>query len=418
MKLEHFHDFYFLQALKAGLSSELAKDPSRAFSRSVEKLSSDVDEAMDEIIPNIALRTFVYLYAACLGESRHAREAVAKDFYMPQAQQMHRSGLYEQITNYRPTPQNIDVLVKIFDQEWKSGFGGQAWCKIAKALHMYFTSPPSAFIDYVIDLEHNGGTAFNKTDSKDTLFFIARYPTRLNFFLDYKFSQDILTTRPEFVEELKLTPRVYKLVNRFSTIFHRKEVNWVTPRLDTLDDYLVEWGDESLVEEKKWCEWVDVSYKNEPYASIILEQTGIENIDPSQLTAKQLVYQYKQIVKKALQLAGEFLTPRLEKQLKTKIKRAEKYNQQYTMVEKKETTYQALPITIKHIKGYEYLAEILVPFDGYGTPTQNGFSCKIHVEAGKISAHRGHIANGYSLQLHTNQQNYYFVDKNLESFLD
>ncbi len=421
MKLEHFHDFYFLQALKAGIAREIGNDPDKAFSRSVEKLELDLAKAMDEIIPNIALRTFVYLYAACFGESRHARETVAHMKFMPCTLSMHRTGIYKMSTDYRPTTRNLDALISMFEQRWKSGFGGVAWCKIAKALKMYFTDTPTSFIDHVIDLEHNGGTAFNKEDSNESLDFVAWYPTRLSYFLDYKFSKDILSERPTFLDYLKVTPKVCNLVRRFTTIFRKKPVDWIQPKLDTLDTYMVEWGNEVFEVVEKWSEWADVTNGNFPKAGTLLDMAGLEDIYPGHFTEKGLHLKVTEVKEQAFKHAGIYLTPTLKKQISRKLSEWSKWAMKQTKVEKKSITYQALPVKITPKGGYKFILTICVPFDGYGTESEEGFIAEVEIPGGYdlSKAKEGHItASGSYLQLDANKNNWLFTDKQLEAFLD
>ena len=169
MTMMHFHDFYFLQALDVEISNQIAGSDAK-FSHTVLKLQSDLKEAMDEISENIALRTFVYLYAACVGEARHARHDTAERIFLPETVKRHRGELFGHITNYAPTRQNLNAVVKVFEQPWKAGFGGKAWGDIAKALLTYGKMPDAAWIDHVVDLEHNNGTAFSKEDAKGTLY--------------------------------------------------------------------------------------------------------------------------------------------------------------------------------------------------------------------------------------------------------
>src|ERR1044072_1458248 len=121
MTMFHFHDFYFLQALQAGVMAEISRNPAAQFQHSVEKLQLDIQRTIDDIVPNIALRTFVYLYAACLGEARHARSDSAHRSFLPGTRKSHRHELFAQITNYAPTKQNLNALIEIYSQEWHSG---------------------------------------------------------------------------------------------------------------------------------------------------------------------------------------------------------------------------------------------------------------------------------------------------------
>lgn len=64
MTMAHFHDFYFLEAMQAGLSMAKVTNPEFQFRRSVEKLESDINETFAKLTQTMAFRIYVYLYAA------------------------------------------------------------------------------------------------------------------------------------------------------------------------------------------------------------------------------------------------------------------------------------------------------------------------------------------------------------------
>ena len=142
MLMEHFHDFYYLQALQAAIHMKISANPEQGFRPSVEKLQIDLHEYMDELYPNIALRSFVYLYAACLGESRHARSINVEDRFLTATLTGHRSDIFGIVSKFAPTQKNLESLVDVFAQKWASGFGGAAWRNIAEALLDYRARRP------------------------------------------------------------------------------------------------------------------------------------------------------------------------------------------------------------------------------------------------------------------------------------
>jgi hypothetical protein len=425
MKLEHFHDFYFLQALQEGIRTAVAANPEKAFSKAVEKLTEDVSDFIAELFPNLALRSFVYLYAACLGEARHSRESIAESLWIPETQSMHRAGLYRVATDYRPNKNNLDVLVKVFDQPWSSGFGGKAWKNIADSLVMYFSHPPAAFIDHIIDLEHNGGCVFNKTDARDTLHFEAEYEGNFKMFLDYKFRYDILAQEPDGIYgNLLVTRKTRKLLTRYEIIFNKKPITWVTGGLETLDDYLVEWGNEEFHLEEKWSKGADVSNGNFPKSGDLFSLSGLENLEVTDMTEKEILTASKKAKTKMLKTAGKYLDSKIKLGIESKIKRWVQHATKYAKQPKKSTTYQALPVTVKPGQGnVSLLLEVQVPYDGYGQKTETGFcfetkyffiSNKIFeggVE-GHLEAQNGHIV------LYAKNNMWYMIDKKLEAFFD
>lgn len=433
MRLEHFHDFYFLQALEAAVKREVQANPEKQFSKAVDKLQADIEDAIDVFVPNIALRTFVYLYAACLGEARHARESTARERFIPTTLSLHRTQVYETITEFRPTAKNIQALVNIFDQDWHSGFGGKAWMKIAEALKMYLSHPPASFIDHVIDLEHNGGTAFNKEDALRPLHFCARYPGRLSHFLDYKFEKDILTKPPSFTTKLSVMPKTYALANRYSKIFGKIEVSWIEPELDTLTDYLVEWGDGEIQTVEKWMEWADVHKGNKPTVNGVMAMMNLENIIAQQHTEAELTKKVKDIKKKTLGNIRTHLTPYLKKGINKKVNEWLEWAFKYCKQAKKEHTYSVLPCKVWQLDPNNTFLCFPIPYDGYGTPKSYGFEVKLPAYTLYDELHGtepgfdddkkkyldGHVSiHSTYLGLHLNNNVWYFTDQKLEAFLD
>src|SRR5688572_3633465 len=98
MNLNYLNDFYLLEALKADIVSQCASNPDMEFKHSVSKLREDIQETCEETYPNMALRIFVYLYAACLGEARHAASQKAELFYLTEITEGHRAEVFDKTT--------------------------------------------------------------------------------------------------------------------------------------------------------------------------------------------------------------------------------------------------------------------------------------------------------------------------------
>ena len=362
MEMAHFHDFYFLQALEFAVNNEVSQNPERGFLRSVEKLQEDIAEAQNDIYPKIALRTFLYLYVACLGEARHANDSTAEEFFIPETVQTNRAKLYTDATDYFPTEHNIETLVRVFDQKWSSGFGGGAWKAIAEALYSYKNQSNSFFIDHVVDLEHNNGTAFSKSDAKETIKFDVEYEGHFRYFLDYKFSKNIL--EKSYRDTLKITPRVYKLIERYSMIFGKRMPYWVEPSLVALDDYYIYWNHKELHIEKKWKPNASVQNGNHPLLSDVYEMLGFDDLQRNQYTFAELKKSIQPKIKKAKEtLAPYYKKSEINEQNKDKI-------DEVAGLCKKAAEYWALPVSVKNVKSgpswYVYEVIVKVNIKGFG----------------------------------------------------
>lgn len=258
MSVSHFHDFYYLAALRAALA-----DKTLAFSRAAEKLREDTEALWEDLVPNIALRTFIYLWSATLGEARNACEQ-AKDMFVVQLRGGHREEAYSQVTYFPPDRHNFDVLEAVFSQPWRASFGGKAWLQIVKAMRMYGTVPDAAFIDHVVDIEHNNGTVFSKLEALPCIFFDVTYHGSLHNFLDYKFSCDIL--RDPF-RLIPVSGKVHRLLSRFCTIAQIPQQDWIIAGLDNLTEYVVQWGEGKLATAHKWAPWANTVAHNHPQSA-------------------------------------------------------------------------------------------------------------------------------------------------------
>lgn len=389
MTLDYFHDFYFLQALQANITMRVSANPELQFKKSVEKLKEDVELTISKVIPNIALRVFVYLFAACLGEARHAGEAAAKSRWIPVTRQHERSEIYTMIAEFAPSAENINALVNIFDQKWMSGYGGEAWKRIAEALHMY-AKDPVAFLDYVVDLEHNGGTVFNKSEAKYSIQFRTEYASgRFRRFLDYKFKHNILekSFKGEWGEVLGITQPVQKLLDRYAVVFDTKPVKWVHPSLKTLDEYNVTWGNESIAVEKKWAEGVSVTKGNKPHARKLMQMVGMFQLYPSAYFLADLKKKVAKLKKRAANIAGTHMTKALDKRLDHTIKKWLKWASLGVKPTKAKTTYAALPCKVSW-SAFGIKLAIPVKCGKIGDKTPYGFEV---VTNGHLGIHPGAI---------------------------
>ena len=427
MTMGHFHDFYFLQALDVEIRNQVAGSDAQ-FSHAVSKLQNDLYEAMLEISENIALRTFVYLYAACVGEARHARHNTAERMYLPETTKKHRGELFGSITRFPPTKRNLTAVVKVFEQPWKSGFGGKAWGDIAKALLNYGKISDIAWIDHVVDLEHNNGTAFSKEDAKAALHFDVEYFDKFSHFLDYKFSKNILKERMySRWHDIKLdvSRRVYKLIRRYSTIFNCETPDWIRPRLENLTDYNVMWGNDVLTVEEKWYSWVDVSSKNAPDVDSLKDILGFNDFYPASATQKEVKKFLWNARRKVRGVCGKFWTKELEKEWRKDMQTWARWSVLHARLDKCKTTYSVIPFRASS-DGKTLTLDIPLPYQGIGEQTENGFRVTIklpvpmHYLGMTIGGYSdGHLVMDYEqIVLYLNGKTSSLHNKELEALLD
>ncbi len=271
MTMAHFHDFYFLEAMQAGLSMAKATNPEISFRRSVEKLENDINETFEKLTHTMAFRIYVYLYSASLGEARHASDNC--EMIVDQLDGYGRSTVYNRALNFFPNDENVQILTDVFAQSWNSGgFGGRAWLEIVEGMKLYGKITDAAFIDHTVDLEHNSGSVFTK-DTRSYINFqcFGEYNAMdLRSFLNYKFKSNILNENEKswhgnYSTTYNVSTKIYNLLVRYSNIIEKIEaINYCKPTLEFLTPYTVEWGYETFTtsqnenevgyQECEWCE--------------------------------------------------------------------------------------------------------------------------------------------------------------------
>jgi len=134
-----------------------------------------------------------YLAIAVAGELRHSSnkaslnkdgkkllDSLAQEFALEQGggrYDVQMSTVAALSKDAKRMPRFFQFAMEIFSAGWSSGYGGNAWAKIARAPYEFLSGSltHSVFVDHVFDLRHNGGRMFDKhsmcTDrtSEDTL---------------------------------------------------------------------------------------------------------------------------------------------------------------------------------------------------------------------------------------------------------
>lgn len=257
MTLEHFNDFYMLEALMAAITMEYSAHPDYEFRHSVVRLEADVKEAFAHLTHEMALRIYVYLWSAALGEARYAQDFNLK-YYIKGLHGLSRSSVYDKALSYFPCQENVTILKNVFNQKWGGAYGGEAWLNIVEAMEMYGKVSDATFIDHSVDLEHNGGCVFSKS-AKFGLDCDAYSPYYLKKFLDFKFAKNILEDLNDHggeVTRVRVSRKVYGLIERFinvcvpvgSSRYDRMIVakHFIQPSLSWLSGYSVEWDTQML----------------------------------------------------------------------------------------------------------------------------------------------------------------------------
>lgn len=240
MNLNHFVDFYYLEALRANISMAKNANKNFQFRRAVEKLETDVNDAFDALTQTMALRIYVYLWGAALGEVMYAHEYCDEGLA-----EVTDDWSYRQAFDYFPSEHNVQMVKNAFGQYWQSsGYGGRKWKQIVEGMELYGKISDAAFIDHAVDLEHNGGCVFDKTNEQPFLLncFAGIAQSTLKAFLDIKFSNDILNNVQGW--QFAVSRKVYSLVVRYSNVIEEiSAVDFLNPSLEWLTPFTVEWND-------------------------------------------------------------------------------------------------------------------------------------------------------------------------------
>jgi len=211
MEISRIFDYYILEALSYDLRDV------ELYERGLERLQNDVEKARLLLTENLAQMLYDYCALISYGEARHAG---GRTWLIPQLAGT-RESVYETSLHYDPQHPVTDwVMKKVFNGEnWSSGtaYGGKKWLIIWRSLQYYHKWPKGAYIDYVVDLAHNGGLIFNKNQVRySTEIIIDKDVNSLQSFLDFKKEYDLL--RHRYRNRLKVAFKTMSLVQRWETL--------------------------------------------------------------------------------------------------------------------------------------------------------------------------------------------------------
>lgn len=144
------------------------------------KWREEFDAFKKQYVEHFANAFFDYTVFVCLGEARHAYKRCdycLDDFF----EESDRRGAYN-CPHLEPFS-TLNVLSALFSKDWASSYGGAAWAGIANGGLKYHTYPDEIFLDHLVDLSHNNGIFYNKTNH---IFSLNGTESQIEFFLDLK----------------------------------------------------------------------------------------------------------------------------------------------------------------------------------------------------------------------------------------
>lgn len=146
------------------------------------KLYSKFKEYKEIFTSKLKHRLFDYITLVCAGEARHAKSKCArliKGFDI--RPNKGRTATWDVATQYDPM-EILQACNEVFSYKWSCGFGGDKWKDIADHGLKVNTEDTVVWIDHCFDLEHNGGTFFDK----EAGMFSNNGSSELKRILDYK----------------------------------------------------------------------------------------------------------------------------------------------------------------------------------------------------------------------------------------
>ena len=184
MDINHIRDFYALQSIVAHESQ-------------MPDLAGKARAEIAVFAPDLAQALLDYMFLISVGEARHANE-FALGWYWSEIRRDGRLSAYKQALGWSPT-KVLPQLAEVFSLPgWGSSYGGKRWATICDTTRKLWAGvPPNTVIDHIVDLQHNGGQAFNKSEVKNVIDFdISTWDctyVNINSFLDIKRNKDLLT---------------------------------------------------------------------------------------------------------------------------------------------------------------------------------------------------------------------------------
>lgn len=164
--------------------------------------------ALEALSLNMAMCLRDYLFVACLGEARHALSKIGRGYEGFDGKE--RDQIYERSHKFAINPENVQSLIDLFylpDWGEKPGYGGAKWGDLAVLVSQYSKLSPVLYVDAVVNAQHNGGTAFSKSEAAHFVDIDFNLDfSKLRPFLDYRReAADILASFTTYFRSVSLT---------------------------------------------------------------------------------------------------------------------------------------------------------------------------------------------------------------------
>lgn len=294
--IQCFAAFYMLQSLEAEFNIE----PEHIYSHLVQRYLKDFADYKALFNKKFAGAIYDYTVTAVAGELRHfnteARlysyridsRLVGIPAYNSEVSELRKSKLYQEdfgnehtrtyiYKHIIYTPQSIlDVASYCFDENifrWHTNFGGNKWKAIAEAGKLY-NGNLNIFIDHTADLQHNGGTYFDK---EETRIFLSFSNYQISDLLDIK--RSAMNMGVLFKEFSKfLDSKIIRLFERFLEIhqLYGKDKSYIRHLKCIYTDYIKPFKKEKYISEKDINMFFLFNYKRKRFGNIELRKSDVK----------------------------------------------------------------------------------------------------------------------------------------------
>ena len=214
-----FKGFYNLQMLEATATTD-------EFLGSHIRWREDFNHFRLWFYKAFAQMIYDYSVLSCFGELRHTNsqceETIATEYFWNNARNSRDSFVRNQNIPYsaKSIIHISDILFNHY--EWNSGYGGEAWGKIALAQNLYIKGQEAVYIDHCVDLAHNNGSYFDK----GMIFYLNEDRGSLMNYLDFKYTakpEELFMTCPiREIQELIIRANMLGIIPTLSKYFHFK----------------------------------------------------------------------------------------------------------------------------------------------------------------------------------------------------
>ena len=221
IRLSTIVEFYTLELLSA-LSNQTPRGMNSEVARSLasKKFESDLARYRARLEKNLGRAIRDYLIIASAREARHA--------FTCANEHISQFGQWRSITRYKPSAVIMALRTQFNDVEWThGGYGGTSWGGIVDCAATYYELDNlTAFIDHVLDVEHNGGRLFDKTTAAQYVGLNMDWSkTDIHAFLTWKFESPDLLLDPRLYDMYGycLSGKTVEFITRYANIYLPRE---------------------------------------------------------------------------------------------------------------------------------------------------------------------------------------------------